>query len=640
MNKLKIGVLFLVFFVPQCIYSEVILHGLFTDNMVIQRDSPIHIWGWADAGENIQVIFKEVTREVKASMDGSWSVIFPPSGYGGPYEITLTASNRIVLKNVLIGDVWFCSGQSNMEMSVAAARNAEMELKDIDYPQVRLFTIPPVMSESKQDNIIQNRWTQSDLNSVSSFSAVAYFFGRELNRKLNIPIGLINCSWSGTNIQTWTSKEAISNFVQYQSALKKLETEDYSLFSKKREVEYKQWSDTLRFFENGTVNKWYTPDFDDKDWSNINLPFVWNSIGYNGNGVGWFRKRFNLSEEEASSNVLFMLGTIQTGDEVYLNGEKIGECYVADQSRIYSGHPSQLREGENVLSIKVYNEWGNGGFSGKKEDIYMQTKYGRKSLGDSWKFKAGYISPNPSLVIHPTNYPTLLFNAMVNPIVKYPIKGVIWYQGENNSDNPKEYKELLPAMINDWRQKWNMPYLPFLIVQIPNFMHDGGQPPFHCNWALLREAQSEASDTNTHLVVTIDIGEADNIHPSNKQDVAHRLVLQALSKVYDKPLIASGPVFKKMIISGNKAFIYFKDTGAELITRDKYGYVRGFAIAGADKKFYWAKAKINGDDEIEVYSDKVSKPVAVRYGWSFSPDVSLYNCDGLPAVPFRTDNWD
>jgi len=610
--------------------------------MVLQRDRDIHVWGWADVGENVKVNFKGINRKTRAGANGAWHVVLPPSEYGGPFEMTISASNKIVLNNILVGDVWFCSGQSNMDMNVAGAKDSELELKNINYPNLRLYSVRKEMSESEQENIINSRWHKSDINSVSGFSAVAYFFGRELYNKLQIPIGLIQSSWSGTNIQTWMSGEAMSGFDEYLPQLEELKTKNYKELTSKRDMNYKQWKDTLHLLETGTVSKWYLPETDDWDWKDVSLPFVWNWIGYNGNGVGWFRKEFDLTRDEASSNILFMLGLIHTGDEVFLNGEKIGECYNFDQSRIYFGLPPLLREGKNILAIKVYNEWGDGGFYGKSQDIYMQIGNEKKHFTDSWKFKSGHISPNPSLAIHPSNYPTLLFNTMVKPITEYPVKGVVWYQGEDNSDNPKEYGKLLPALIRDWRKQWNNADLPFLIVQIPNFMHDGDSTLQFYNWAALREAQAGAlSLPNTGMAVTIDIGEADNIHPKNKQDVAYRLSLQALNKVYHKnDIIDSGPIFNSVDFVDNKAIVQFENIGGGLVTTDKYGYVKGFAIAGMDRKFYWAKALIKDNRTVEVSSEKVNKPAAIRFLWSFSPDVTLYNTEGLPAAPFRTDNWE
>lgn len=639
-NTKKIYFLLIFVCLAQPIDAAVRLHAIFSDHMVLQRDCPVKVWGWADAGEKVSVSFKGVKKVVKAGDDHTWAVTFPPSAFGGPYTLSVSASNQLLLKDVLVGDVWFCSGQSNMDMGVAGANNAEAELKDTDYPGIRLYTVTAGMSEAEQDNTGKASWTPSSPGTVAGFSAVGYFFGRELNRKLKVPVGLIKCAWSGTNIQTWMGRGAIAAFDTYAGALNDLKTKSYKKLSEKRDQDYSLWNDTLHNLEQGTLKKWYLPQTDDSAWSAVDLPFVWNAAGYKGNGVGWFRKEFSLTKEETTQTILFMLGRIHTGEEVYLNGEKIGQCYVADQQRIYAGAPPSLKEGKNSIAIKVYNEWGEGGFSGKPGDIYMRTNRGDRPLFSSWKFKPGHLSINPVLSVHPNNYPTLLYNAMVSPFTKFAIKGVLWYQGENNSDEPKAYKQLLPALINDWRRQWKLQNLPFLIVQIPNFMHDGDMPPANCNWALLREAQMGALQLpHTGMAVTIDLGDPDNIHPRNKQDVAHRLLLQSLRLVYGENVVSCGPTFKRLELMGNKAVVHFDHIGKGLMTRDKYGYVKGFAIAGADRKFYWAKATIIGD-AVELYSEKVDKPVAVRYAWSFSPGVTLYNFDGLPAVPFRTDDYE
>lgn len=626
-------------FVGLNLFANISIPSVFSDNMVLQRDTPIKIWGWAQIGETVTVSFKGEKKKTRTAQDGRWEVIMSPSKYGGPYQIEIKGSNTIILKDVLVGDVWLCSGQSNMDMGVAGAKDADKELKDIDYPQLRIFSMPKVMRESLQETIEPASWHKCDVNSVASFSAVGFFFGRELTKDLNIPIGIIQSSWSGSKIQPWMSEERLSEFQDYIPALKDLPTKDYALLSAKRDKDYTAWQDTLKHLDHGTIGEWYKFQFDDSKWKSINLPFNWGTAGIEVNGVGWFRKEINLTEKEASSNVLFLLGVIQTGDEFYVNGQKIGECFIQNQKRIYSAPPSLLKTGKNIIAIKNYNEWGAGGFYAPKEDILIRTAMGERSFSENWKFTTGHISINPALAISPNNDPTLLFNAMVNPITRYAIKGFLWYQGEGNADKPKEYSELLPALVRDWRKAWALGDIPFIVVQIPNIEHDGLMPPQKCNWAELREAQNSVYNLpNTGVVTTIDIGNADDIHPLNKQDVAHRSVLWAYKLAYNKDIAASAPYFGSVIFDKSYAIVNLEELGAGLECKDKYGYVKGFAIAGNDKKFYWAKAEIR-NDKIIVSSIDVPNPVAIRYCWSYTPDISLYGKNGVPVAPFRTDNW-
>jgi sialate O-acetylesterase len=553
----------------------------------------------------------------------------------------ISGKNAISLKNILMGDVWFCSGQSNMDMSVIGSKNADWEIEHANYPTIRLFTVPGKMSERPGQDINGGKWLVCNPKSVSNFSAAAYFFARKINADLNVPIGMIKCSWGGSIIQTWMSLEAISGFKNYLPALEELKTKDFEKVIAERDRRQAEWADSLRNTEPGAVNKWYLPETDVTDWKTINVP-AFRQSQKNKNGVGWYQTEFQLSGEEISGGIALSLGTIQVADETYLNGTKIGGSEEYSQSRNYKASPDILRSGKNVLAVKIYNYWGGGGFTGNPEDICIQTNKGRKNLSGQWKYRDGYFSINPFSVVGPNNYPGLLYNGMVNPVTKFPIKGALWYQGEGNANNmeeAEEYRGLLAAMIKDWREKWGIGNFPFLVVQLPNYRVLDVLPTEKA-WAILRDAQVSAmSLPNTGLAVTIDLGEADNIHPKNKQDVGYRLALQALKVAYGKNSIeSSGPVFSSQNLEGNKIRLKFDHVGTGLVTRGKNGMVNGFAICGADGKFVWAKAHIE-NNEVIISSEQVSTPVAVRYAWSDNPGgIDLYNKEGLPARQFRTDN--
>jgi len=624
--------------VTTSLHAEVKLPGIFSDHMVIQRNQPIKIWGSAAKGEKITISIDRYKANAVAGKTGTWQVTFPPLAQGGPLQLVVKGKNTITLNDILIGDVWVCSGQSNMDFALSKAKNVDNELKDADISGIRLFSVPQETSNIPETDMKSVSWKVCSDEVAKTFSAVAYFFGKNLNKELNVPIGLIQTSWGGTGIQTWMSKDALSAYPKYQGKIEELGKIDYQQVNRTKEQRQKEWNDTLSIYEPGVTQKWNMPEYSDKDWSSINIPNSWETLGVKGEGVGWFRKEFFLTEEQASGNGILNLGHVSQTDETFLNGIKVGENRSENRSSIYPICQGMLKSGRNVLAVKVCNLWDTGALQSPADQIYLKTNNARLLLSGAWKFKKGYFSRNPALTYSPNSYPTLLFNAMVSPLINFPIKGVIWYQGEQNAGNPKEYSELLPAMIKDWRQKWQIGDFPFLIVQLANFMQPDDLSS-KSNWAELREAQAMAlSLPNTGLAVAIDIGETEDVHPKNKQDVGSRLASAARKIAYSENVVFSGPTYKRFTVEGNKVAIDFDNRGTGLISSDKYGFVKGFALAGTDQKFYWAKAFLEGNKVI-VYSEKVVTPVAIRYAWGDNPDATLYNVEKLPAVPFRTDNW-
>jgi sialate O-acetylesterase len=637
-NKINSYLIFicLLLFFPVWSKANVRLSGMFTDDMVLQRDVKVLVWGWADKDEIVTVTFTGKRYTAKTGADDKWTVYLDPLPAGGPYEMNINGKNAISLKNILMGDVWICSGQSNMDMSVIGVKNADWEIEHANYPTIRLFTAPVKLSQRPLEDVSGGRWQECNPQSVANFSAAAYFFARKINTDLNIPVGMIKCSLGGTIIQPWMSLEAISEFKDYLPAIEELKTRDYEQIIADRDRRQAEWADSLKNKEPGVMNKWYLPETDVTDWKTVDIPSFSPSVNKK-NGNNWYRKEIQLQGEEISGEVVFHLGTMQVSDEAWLNGTKIGSSSEYSQTRKYKVSPDLLRMGKNVLVVKIYNSWGTGGFTSKREEIYVQTSRGQKSLSGQWKYKAGLFGRQSYPLAHPNSYPGLLYNGMVNPVTKFPIKGALWYQGEGNADKAEEYRDLLAAMIKDWRKKWGIGDFPFLIVQLPNYRKPDVQPS-ESAWASLREAQASAlALPNTGLAVTIDVGQADNLHPVNKQDVGYRLALQALKVAYGKKdIVCSGPVFSSQTVEGSKIRLKFDHIGTGLVTRNQNGTINGFAICGADGKFVWAKARIENDNVI-VSSEEVSNPVAVRYAWSDNPgEIDLYNKEGLPARPFRT----
>jgi sialate O-acetylesterase len=611
------------------------LPSVVSDNMMLQRDMPAQIWGWADKGENVTLTFNGQTAKTKAGKDGVWQVQLKAMPYGGPYEMTIKGKNAITLKNILIGDIWVCSGQSNMEWILTNADNGNEEVQNSDYPHIRLLQIGKAMSNIPLDNAVSNGWEVCNPNSSNNFSAVGYFFGRALYKDLNIPIGLINTSWGGTVVETWTSFPAIEPLYGDKAKLEKLKDPSFQeILTNRQENSIAQLSET----EAGSREKWYLPETNLSDWKTVKVPAEWAVYDIQGDGIVWYRKEFTLTAEQAQNAVSFSFGKIDDWDETYLNGKLIGKTALFNIERQYIVCPDGLKEGTNVLAIKVTDTGGGGGLYSPAEAIYCQTNSGKIPLSGEWKIKPSTIIVNDRNA-GPNDYPTLLYNAMIAPLIKFPVKGAIWYQGESNASQAYLYRTLFPTMITDWRKAWNQPDMPFYFVQLANYMAPSVQPEGSA-WAELREAQHLTLNLpNTGEAVIIDIGEEKDIHPRNKQDVGYRLALNALAKTYGKNIEYSGPEYESMQITGNAVQLTFTHTGKGLIAKDNYGYLKGFTIAGADQKFVWAKARIEGNKVI-VESHDVKNPVAVRYAWANNPnDANLYNSEGLPASPFRTDNW-
>ncbi|SKC65133.1 sialate O-acetylesterase [Ohtaekwangia koreensis] len=615
------------------VHAEVVLPKIFSDNMMLQRNQPIHVWGWAKPSESVTVTFHGATAKTKADKNGNWKLSLKAMSHGGPYELVVKGKNTITLKNILVGDIWVGSGQSNMEWIVKTTNHAAEEIANGNHPQIRLFTVPKAMSFDTEKDLTGGQWLECNPETLGDFSAVAYFFGRKLNAELNVPIGLINSSWGGTNIQTWMSSDIMYTKDEY----KKLDLPALRLEAKELPEKQRKYYDALQN-EKGKSEKWYEPGYTD-GWKKIVLPKIWEQteIG-NADGIVWFKKEFTLDAADIGSATLH-LGPIDDIDETYLNGKLVGGTNGWNAERNYPIAGNILQPGKNILVVRVTDGAGGGGIYGAPEKLFLEINTKRIDLAGEWLYKVSVLNTQYGLQAGgPNAYPSQLYNAMIAPFISLPIKGVIWYQGEANTWEAERYKALFPELINNWRSKWNQQF-PFLWVQLANFMAPDATPA-SSEWAALREAQSATlALPSTGQAVIIDIGEAGDIHPRNKQDVGLRLALSALHVAYNQDVVYSGPVYKSMQKTDNKLILTFDNVGSGLVIKDKYGYLKSFAIAGDDQKFVWAKAYIE-NGKVIVYHPDVKNPVAVRYAWGNNPDdANLYNQEGLPASPFRTDNW-
>ena len=618
---------------------------LFSDHMVIQRDAEVPVWGLAEKREKITVEFNGQSVQTRADKNGKWMLKLAPLEAGGPYKLTIKGnkSESVIIDDVLIGDVWICSGQSNMEWVVKNSNNADEEMTTASDKMIRHYKVPKAIATTVKDKLPGGEWQVTSPETVGDFTAVGYFFARDLRKKLNVPIGLLNTSWGGTVVETWISAGAVSTIPEYAKSVSNMTSLNLEEENAKKLAELKEKLGSFPDKDPGLQGDnalWAATDLDEsKGWEEMELPQLWDQVELPGlDGIVWYRKTIELSEADANNDYILELAKIDDSDITWVNGKEVGKTIGAyNDLRKYKIVSGILNPGKNVITIRVEDTGGGGGVYGDPEAMKLKSSTKIFDLAGNWKYKIG--EGKIAFSQSPNSYPTLLYNSMVNPIIPYAMKGVIWYQGESNAGRAYEYRTLFTMLINNWREKWGIGDFPFLWVQLANFQAPV-EKPADSDWAELREAQSMTlSLPNTGEAVIIDIGEADDIHPRNKQDVGLRLSLAAQKIAYGKDVVYSGPAFKDMKVDGNEVRISFDHVGSGLKVKDKYGYINGFAVAGSDHTFYWAKAKLDGD-EVVLFSDEVKNPEAVRYGWANNPDdLNLYNKEGLPAKPFRTDEW-
>ena len=648
------------------------LHPLFTDNMVLQRGTADPVWGWATPGSAVVVRVAGKSAKATAGADGKWTARVGPLAAGGPYTLTVSGERAVTLKNVLVGDVWLCSGQSNMQFGVQNLADAKEEIARANHPKIRLFSVPLVTGDTPRA-LVSGSWQVCTPETIQQgswggFSAVAYFFGRDLQKALGVPIGLIHSSWGGTPAEAWTSAEALDRLPDFHPVItaQAQARQDPNGFAQRIEAWYAKHDPgsapaaptpaVSTAASNTAANNaadggapapaahtWADPALDTSGWKTMRLPTAWERSGAPEmavfDGVVWFRREFDLPAAWAGKDLTLHLGPIDDRDTTYVNGRAIGGLNDYQALRDYKIPAADLKPGRNVLAVRVLDTGGEGGLDGKPEQMRLEAPGAPAvSLAGAWLYKIGAPlpagDPAPSPGGGDQNTPTFLYNAMIAPLVPFGMKGAIWYQGEANVGRARQYQALLPAMIGDWRGRFGGPF-PYLIVQLANFLP--AQPePGESAWAELREAQARTARRvpRAGLAVAIDIGEAGDIHPKNKQEVGRRLALAAEAVAYGKPVEDSGPIFVGMTVSGSAATLRFGHAAGGLVAKGG-GPLKGFAVAGPDGRFVWADARIAGDTVV-VSAPSVSAPADVRYAWADNPVCNLYNKAGLPAVPFRT----
>ena len=638
--------------------ANVKLPSTFTDHLVLQRDLPVPVWGWADPGEKVSVEFAGQTKTATADANGKWTVKLDALGASEESRmLTVCGNNTITLSDVLVGEVWICSGQSNMGFALFDAINGAQEIAAANYPHIHLFTASYNPQFQPQVDV-KGQWRVCSPQTVPGFSAVAYFFGRELNRELKIPIGLIHTSVGGTPVEAWTSQEALDTVPEAKAAAAKeiaavlSQPEDSKRFVAERAAWQAKYN--VEPPKNAGVEQgWESPKYDASDWQKATFPATWEHLGFKTGGVFWIRRDFDIPESAANKPFHFSMNTITDDyDTAYFNGHEIGSTgdkppHFSNARHDYNVPANIVNTGRNVLALRIVSVTPKVAIGQWSNHIAIPAADPHATAND-WLVKqesafpaltreALHEQPKPSNAEIRT-MSTGLFNGMIAPLIPYAIRGAIWYQGENNAGRGEQYRTLLPLMIHDWRNRWGQGDFAFDIVQLVNFM----SPPQSANeasgWALLREAQDLTARTtaNCGMSVGIDIGEADSVHPKDKQDAGQRLALVALAKTYGRPGEYLGPEYESIAVEGGAIRVKFSHIGGGLVAKGG-GPLQRFAIAGADNKFVWAGAKIDGDTVV-VSSPEVSAPVAVRYAWANNPEgANLYNKAGLPAAPFRSD---
>ncbi|MEA5256802.1 sialate O-acetylesterase [Arcicella aquatica] len=624
-------------------FGQVKLARLFSDHVVLQRQKPIPVWGWANANEKVNVTLAGQSQNTKADATGKWMVRFTPLEAGGPFKMTVTAkSGSVNVNDILIGEVWLCSGQSNMEWRVSQANNFNEEKKNADYPKIRHFYVEHEVTIDPQADLKTGEWKVASPETVGNFTAIGFFFARELYQKLNIPIGLLHSSWGGSQVEGWISKEGMLTYDELKSYAQHLP-------SNWKDADYAHDQKVQKQLLGNNINpsiedekKYLTANYDISKWLYADSPmgqWDWKGIwAYRGDG--YMARTIEVPEEAVSTETTLALAENDSYNEIYINGKLVSQGVIKGVRKI-TVPANTWQTGTNQLMIKFGNmqslPWMGLGLIGSATDLYVEVGNQKISIATGWRLMPSFAGKH-EYVHSSNNVGTTIYNGMIAPLVPFAIRGSLWYQGEANTGRAYQYRQTFPLMIEDWRKKWNDDF-SFYFVQLANYgpYQNSNQGS---NWAELREAQTMAlSLPKTGMAVITDIGNPNDIHPTNKQDVGHRLAINALKKDFGQNIEYSSPMFESVSYEDGKAIVSFKNIAKGLVIQDKFGYLKGFEIAGEDKVFYYAKAELV-DNKVIVYHPKGLKPISVRYAWADSPmDANLFNSEGLPANSFRTDTW-
>lgn len=610
---------------------------LFGDNMVLQRGKANRLWGWAEPGEKVTVEVAGKTATGVAGADRRWEVKLDPPAVGGPYVVKISGHATVELKNVLVGDVWLCGGQSNMGLPLKFTRDAEAVVKAANEPEIRYFTVAG-RSAYKATSEVDGKWQVVTPETADWVSAVGYYFARKLHEETHIPIGLVVDAVGGTPAEAWTSAESLAPLHDFDVPLAELKrltaagAPEYGNF-------VMHWYDE---FDAGLKGNWAAPELDDAGWKTVPVPGGFAELGVPEQpALVWFRKEIVLPDPLPKGKAMLFLGSIERMDTAYVNGKEVGGSAWVENPRVYFVPEGVLKAGRNVIAVRVLKTKPDGGWLSKPDVLKLTVGETTVALAGEWKAQLSVDARAPHAL--PLTYenwpvmPTVLYEGMLRPVAPLAITGAIWYQGEQNSERGYQYRKILPVMIGDWRKVFGQGDFPFYIVSLPAFKARSAVP-VDDEWAETRESQAltAAAVKNSCLAVTIDTGEADNIHPKEKEPVGDRLAACALAGVYGKKVVTSGPTVERVETRKDAIRLRFAHTDGGLVA--KGGTLKEFAVAGEDRVWHWAEARIEGKTVVVTAKD-VAHPVAVRYAWQSNPEATLFNGAGLPAGPFRTDTW-
>jgi sialate O-acetylesterase len=637
---------------PAASPAHLSLPALFGDHMVLQRDCRVPVWGTAAPGAAVTVALAGRVAGADADARGRWEVRLEPLAAGGPHRLVVASGgDTLRCEDVLVGEVWLASGQSNMEMPVdgwAQVRDVAAEVAAADHPSLRMLTVGRHVGYRPAADVATAGWLPCTPQNVRGFSACAYFFARELNRELDVPVGIVHASWGGTAIEAWIRADALHPLPELRAGLDDVAARGRDTDDASRRGDYERalaaWLAALPAADRGNQARprWSAPALDDRDWPTMTLPCGWENAGLPDlDGVVWFRRRVTIPAGWAGSDALLSLARIDDADTTFFDGVPVGSDTVYDHPREYRVPAGLVTPGEHVIAVRVYDWLGGGGLWGPAEQMILGGRGGEAlPLAGPWRYRVALdLADHPPRPRDPDDpgQPAVLAQGMIAPLVPYAIKGAIWYQGEANVPRAERYRTLLPLLIDDWRAWWGQGRFPFLLVQLANFTAPLPEPA-ESDWAELREAQAQAlAKPRTGMAVAIDLGEAGDIHPRDKQEVGRRLALSALDVPYGRDVVASGPRWRGLRRDGATLRLSFDHAEGGLRARGG-GELRGFAVAGKDRVFHWASARVE-DATIVLECPDVPRPVAARYAWANNPVCNLVNGTGLPAAPFRTDDW-
>jgi len=615
--------------------SKKLLANIFTDGMILQRDMPIKIWGTATPTTVLSIKFDNDIYEAVTNTDGKWEIVLPALPVGNPHKLMINSENMTQeVNDILMGDIWICSGQSNMELPMSRTRRMfENYNKSVENSKIRLYHLPMSYNfHSKQDEIPESSWIAVEPGQTEKFTATGFFFANKLYEERKVPIGLILSALGGTPVEAWMSKEALADYPELLAQVDECTQEGFmDEITKAEQKVNDKWYKNLNEFDRGLNEKWYEEDFADKGWKEIDLDVPWNEVtDLKASGSVWFRKDVELSAKLADQPADIILGCIIDADEVYINGKQVGGIDYRYPPRDYSA--SNLKAGKNTITIRVIAAHGMGGFVFGKTHKLLFASGTEIPLTADWKYKRALSCPSLGDTTFFQNKPTGNYNGMIHPLHKFPIKGVIWYQGESNAGSPEGYSEKFSAMITDWRKNWHQGDFPFIFAQLSNWSPAG--PLMH--WELLRDEQTKTLELpNTRMIVTNDIGEYNDLHPLNKKAVGERLAGEALSLAYGTKIVSTGPTWSNIYRTGNQFNINFETYGSDL-TLTHGNVVYGFSVWINEIEVSIEGVIVNTKVIIEtLFADKVT---AISYAWIDDPvDANLYNVEGLPTVPFKKE---